>query len=95
MARPQPSLSLAEAARLLPLLSDPTRLRLLLLLADRCRASVGDLADALGRSQSAVSNHLGLLHRFGVVQSRREGLRVYYRLNSPSAAALLWRVRED
>jgi ArsR family transcriptional regulator len=87
------ALSLPEAAQLFRLLGEPTRLRLLLLLADRGEASVGDLAAAAGRSQPAASLHLGLLRRAGVVTSRREWKRVYFRLSSPFAAALLRRVR--
>jgi ArsR family transcriptional regulator len=92
---PPPPLSVPETADLFRALADPTRLRLLLLLAERGKAFVGDLANALGTSQTTIRNHLGLLRRFGMVQSRREGLRVYYRLSSPFVAGRLRRVRED
>jgi DNA-binding transcriptional ArsR family regulator len=87
-----PRLPLPEAARLFRLLGEPTRLRLLMLLAARGEVSAGDLAAATNRSQSASCIHLGLLRRGGVVISRRVGRRVYYRLSSPRAAALLRRV---
>jgi DNA-binding transcriptional ArsR family regulator len=68
---------------------------MLLLLLDRGEAPAGDLAAASGRSQSVASGHLALLRWGGVVQSRREGHRVYYRLTSPFVAALLRQVCED
>jgi ArsR family transcriptional regulator len=55
--------------------------------------SVGDLVAATGLSFGNVSAHLGLLRLARVVTSRREGQRVYYRVGSPFAAALLRRVR--
>ena len=66
-----PRPSLPEAARLFRLLGGPTRLRLVLLLADRGEASVNDLAGAVGRPQPTVSNQLGLLRRCRVVDCRR------------------------
>jgi DNA-binding transcriptional ArsR family regulator len=76
------------------LLGEPTRLRLLLLLAERGEAPVGALVEAAGQPQSTVSGHLGLLRRCGVVTCRREGKHCHYRLNSPFAANLLRAVRK-
>jgi DNA-binding transcriptional ArsR family regulator len=90
--RQQPRLSAGDVVRLFRLLGDQGRLRMLLLLAGRGEVSVGDLAGAVGRSQATASVQLGLLRWAGVVASRREGRRVYYRLNSPLAADLLRRV---
>jgi DNA-binding transcriptional ArsR family regulator len=90
-----PRPSLPEAARLFRLLGEPTRLRLLVLLAARGEVSVGELAAAAGRSQSVACAQLGMLCLAGVVASRREGHWVYYRLSSPVAAALLRRVRAE
>ena len=95
MTRPQPSPSLAEAAQLFRLLGEPTRLRLLLLLADRGESSVGALTEAVGLSQANVSNHLLRLRLAGAVAPRREAQRVYYRLSSPFVAELLRQVCED
>lgn len=58
-------------------LSDPTRLRLLRLMADG-EVSVGFLADELGESQPKVSRHLATLRSMGLVDTRREGKFVYY-----------------
>jgi DNA-binding transcriptional ArsR family regulator len=67
------------------LLSDGTRLRLLLLLCGG-ESNVSDLCDRLVCSQPAVSHHLGLLRMGGVVETRREGKHVYYRLAGPPPA---------
>lgn len=65
--------------------SDPTRLRILNLLQLRGRGRselcVCDLIDVLGLPQAKVSRHLAYLRRSGLVQTRREGQWVYYRLS--------------
>src|SRR5947209_17810091 len=62
---------------LLRLLADPTRLRLLLLLAEE-ELSVAELQQILGMGQSRISGHLAQLKRAGVVTDRRSGKNVYY-----------------
>ncbi len=58
-------------------LSDPTRLRLLRLMADG-EVSVGYLADELGESQPKISRHLATLRSMGLVSTRRDGKWIYY-----------------
>ena len=60
-------------------LSDPQRLRLLLALraGERC---VCQLVELLGLAGSTVSRHLSLLHRAGLVQSRKAERWIHYRL---------------
>jgi len=58
-------------------LGDPTRLRILKLIAGGER-SVGHLVDATGQSQPNVSNHLACLRWCGLVVARRERRSVYY-----------------
>jgi ArsR family transcriptional regulator len=94
LPRPQPPLSVRDAALLFRLLGEPTRLRLLLLLAARGEVSVKDLAEAVGGSRMAVSWHLMLLRRGRVVGCRREGRNIFYRLGSPFVADLLREVCE-
>lgn len=66
-------------------LSDQTRLRLLALLEHE-ELSVNELQEVTRLGQSRISTHLGQLQDAGLVQSRREGKRTYYRLN-PAADA--------
>jgi DNA-binding transcriptional ArsR family regulator len=60
-------------------LADPTRLRILLLLFQGERG-VGDLADHLVVSQSAVSHQLRILRSLDMVRYRKDGREVYYHL---------------
>lgn len=59
-------------------LADPTRLRLLALL-ERDELSVHELQEVTRLRQSRISTHLGLLVEAGLLASRREGKRVFYR----------------
>lgn len=71
------------AARILGVLSHPTRLHLVLLVAQG-ETHVTRLAELLGVSQSNVSHHLSLLRNLGLVSDRREGQFVLYRVNVPA-----------
>jgi ArsR family transcriptional regulator len=79
----------AEAATFFHALGHETRVRLLLLLAERGETSVGDLQAAVGLTQTKASNHLGVLRHARLVESRRDGMHVLYRLASPAVAAVL------
>ena len=63
-------------------LADPTRLRLLNLIADR-EICVCYLVEILRMSQPKVSRHLAYLRRAGLVASRRDGKWMHYRLAAP------------
>ncbi len=73
------SARLAEATGVFALLSDATRLHLLWLLAQE-EADVGSLAERCAASRTAVSQHLAKLRLSGLVETRREGRHVIYRL---------------
>ena len=60
-------------------LSDPARLEILNALRSG-ESAVGDLVEATGFGQANVSKHLKVLHEFGFVRRRKEGLFVYYAL---------------
>ena len=68
--------------RIFKALAHETRLDILTLLAAR-QLCVCHLEAALGLSQVAVSRHLSVLRSAGLVDSRREGLWVHYRLAEP------------
>ena len=63
-------------------LSDLTRLRMLVLLNCEGELCVCELTHALGEIQPKVSRHLAQLREQGVVQDRRQGQWIYYRINS-------------
>jgi DNA-binding transcriptional ArsR family regulator len=78
-----------DAARLLRLLANEKRLLILCLLAAQGERDVTGLAEAVGLSQSALSQHLARLREDGLVAFRRESQTLYYRLEDPRAAQLL------
>jgi DNA-binding transcriptional ArsR family regulator len=71
---------LGQLTGLLKLLSDPTRLNILILLA-RGERNVSSLCDELKLPQPTVSHHLGLLRMNSVISNRRNGKQVFYSLN--------------
>jgi ArsR family transcriptional regulator len=78
----------ADAAGLLRLLANEKRLLVLCHLVEG-EQGVGALADAVGLSPSALSQHLALLRDSGVVATRRESQAIFYRLADPKAAEVL------
>lgn len=70
-------------AELAKVLTDPKRLMLLDALRDADR-TVGELATALGMSLPNTSQHLAVLRAAGLVDGRREGASVRYRIAEPS-----------
>ncbi len=79
----------AEAARLLKLLANENRLLILCRLVAGRELSVGDIADAVGLSQSALSQHLARMRDEGLVAPRREAQTVYYRIADPDIRRVL------
>jgi DNA-binding transcriptional ArsR family regulator len=79
-----------ETVRLLKVLADENRLRLLLLLREK-ELFVCQIMAVSGLSQPLVSRNLALLDREGLLASRRSGKQVFYRLNKdlPHLAAAL------
>lgn len=79
---------LTIAADVLRHLADPTRLHLLHLIRDG-EQDVSTLTTQVAASRSSVSQHLGRLRLAGLVQARREGRRMLYRITSDHLAALV------
>lgn len=72
---------------LFKVLSDETRLRLITALG-KGEFCVCELVDALKVSQYNISRHLGVLRKSGLVDDRKEGVWVYYRL-APKAKPII------
>ncbi len=72
---------LEEAAELFNLASNSTRLKILFLLDRLKELCVCDLAEMLGVSVSAVSQHLAKLRAYGLTTTRRDAQTIYYRLS--------------
>jgi ArsR family transcriptional regulator len=71
-----------DASTLFLMLSDETRLRALMLLAAEQELCVCELTHALDLSQPKISRHLAQLRESGLLQARREGQWMYYRIPS-------------
>lgn len=83
-----PSDLLDAAAARFRLLGDPTRLRLLRALYDADEMTVQEIATATGQSHANASKHLRHLAEAGVVEGRRDGLHVFYRIVDPTLRRL-------
>lgn len=70
------------------LLTNKSRLMILCLLHDG-EKSVGDLVDAIGAREPAVSQHLALMRHHGIIQARREGRSMIYSVADPQIGQLL------
>jgi DNA-binding transcriptional ArsR family regulator len=87
--------TLDQLTDMFDLLSDRSRLKLLLTLARNDELNVSALCRLLGQTQPAVSHHLKQLRIKGLVEFRREGKHNYYRLHSGPLRDLLERVGHD
>jgi len=77
-----------ELAETFRLMSDPTRLRIILSCLDSA-VSVGDMADRLGLSGSLVSHHLRLLRAARLLQAERRGRQVFYVVGDAHVRSML------
>jgi ArsR family transcriptional regulator len=75
-------------ANLFRVLGHPTRVRIIELLREGER-SVGTLQAELGLDSGSTSQHLAAMRRVGIVESRREGTSVFYRVHDEDVFVLL------
>ncbi len=71
------------------MLADATRVRIVLALRNAEELSVNHLADIVGKSPAAVSQHLAKLRLARMVTTRQHGTRVFYRLADEHASDLV------
>jgi DNA-binding transcriptional ArsR family regulator len=76
------------AVEVFAMLADATRVRIILALRDT-ELSVNGLAETIGKSPTAVSQHLAKLRLGRIVAARQEGTRMYYRLENEHARRLV------
>ena len=84
----------ATVAGILRALANERRLMVLCKLVEWGEASVGSLAVAAGLSQSATSQHLAKMREEGLVDFRREGQTLWYRIAEPRTERLLGTLHE-
>lgn len=68
-----------DLAELFKIFGDTTRIRILFALFDD-EHNVGEIAEALNMTQSAVSHQLKILRQAKLIQARRDGKQIYYSL---------------
>ena len=78
-----------EVADMLKALGNRARLMVLCQLVEAGEMRVGELAEAVGLSQSALSQHLAKMREERIVAFRREGQVLFYRIDDPRCEALL------
>ena len=81
------------ASRSLKAMSHPLRLKILCTLADQ-ELSVQEIVDAVGTSQSTISQHLAILRDKGIIASRKNANRVFYRVGDSRILKLIDMMRQ-
>lgn len=81
------------ASRSLKAMSHPLRLKILCTLGDR-EVSVQEIVEFVGTTQSNISQHLAILRDKGILSSRKDANRVYYKVDDPRTLALISMMRE-
>ena len=82
-----------SAARLMKALANDSRL-LILCYLDGKELSVSELNENLDLSQSALSQHLAVLRRDGLVKTRRDSQTIYYSLEGDQASRIISTLHE-
>jgi DNA-binding transcriptional ArsR family regulator len=78
-----------EAAQLMKLLANETRLLILCRLVAEREMSAGAIVEAAGLGQSAVSQHLAKLRDDNLVATRRDGQTIHYRIADRNVARII------
>ena len=82
-----------QAARALKAISHPLRLKILCVIGPD-EACVQEIVDAVGTSHSNISQHLAILREKGVLMTRKDANRVYYRVGDQRTLQLIGMMRE-
>lgn len=82
-----------RASRSIKAMSHPLRLKILCALGDR-EVNVQDIVSMVGTSQSNISQHLAILRDKGILASRKDANRVFYRVSDARTLALIGMMRE-
>ena len=82
-----------QAARAMKAMSHPLRLKILCVLGDQ-EFTVQHIVETVGTSQSNISQHLAILREKGVLRTRKDANRVYYRVGDTRTLSLLGMMRE-
>jgi DNA-binding transcriptional ArsR family regulator len=81
------------AARAMKAIAHPLRLKILCVLGDG-QASVQDIVEAVGTSQSNISQHLAILREKAILRARKDANRVFYSISDKRTLQLIAMMRE-
>ena len=85
--------SIREASAAMQAIAHPMRLKILCLVGNQ-ELSVLEIVDAVGTSQSNISQHLAVLRDLGILASRKEANRVFYQISDPRVLQMIALTRE-
>ena len=82
-----------HASHSLKAMAHPLRLEILCILGGTTEVSVQDIVELVGTSQSNISQHLSILREKGILASRKDANKVYYRIADPKILQLIGSMR--
>ena len=85
--------SIREASAALQAMAHPMRLKILCLVGNQ-ELPVLDIVDAVGTTQSNISQHLAVLREHGILESRKDANKVFYRIADPRVLQMIALTRE-
>ncbi len=80
--------TLEYSAEVLKAIAQPTRLKIIQLLQDG-EHCVCEIFPAIGHEQSNTSRHLQMMLKSGILQQRKDGLKIYYSLRHPEVLEIV------
>jgi ArsR family transcriptional regulator len=85
--------NIREASQAMQAMAHPLRLKILCLVGSQ-ELSVLEIVEAVGTSQSNISQHLAVLRDNGILAARKDANRVYYRIGDPRVLKMISLTRE-
>ena len=85
--------NIREASQAMQAMAHPLRLKILCLVGNQ-ELSVLEIVEAVGTTQSNISQHLAVLRDHGLLQSRKEANKVFYRIEDPRILRMIALTRE-
>jgi DNA-binding transcriptional ArsR family regulator len=85
--------NIREASEAMQAMAHPLRLKILCLVGSQ-ELSVLEIVDAVGTSQSNISQHLAILRDHGLIEARKDANRVFYRIGDPRVLKMIALTRE-
>lgn len=87
-------MTIKESSKMLKAIANSKRLEILYLLSHQ-EMNVGNLQKKVNLSQSALSQHLAVLRKAGLLTSRRQAQSVYYKTNNTTIKKILQLLKEN